>query len=386
MTQNLPNDTRDDSLLERYRIPAWLDVGASVGWRALIFVVALVILMWFLTQIQVLVIATLVGFMVAGLLQPLVERLTARGLPQNLAILVSFGVVVVVFGLLILVGVSWLLRDWQVIVQGVRQAIETATLALQKLKAPVPADTAGQIDGVFTAGTSALGGSVSSSLVQTASVFASIAIGMFMGLGLSLRLLRGGGTMWLDLITRVSPGERQLYDRVGRQGISALGASVWGQTIVGVVNAAITTGGLMLIGVPGAVGLAPFVFFLSFIPYYGVLVYGTLVVVVAYGEGGGGTAIAALLLMLIVRSIERYIMLPRLVGRRVNLSPVEVLYIILLAYYLLGLIGAFLALPLAAMVKIMVSEIRAARRKTDGAEVPDGETTPPGDEVGLGTA
>ncbi len=88
----------------------------------------------------------------------------------------------------------------------------------------------------------------------------------------------------------------------------------------------------MLIGVPSALGLAPFVFFLSFIPYYGVLR-------------------------------------------------------ILLAYYLLGLKGAFLALPLAAMVKVMVSEIQAARRKTDtSAEVPDGETTPPGDEVGLGTA
>ena len=387
MTQNLPNDTRDDSLLERYRIPTWLDVGASVGWRALIFVLALVILMWFLAQIQVLVIATLIGFMVAGLLQPLVERLTRWGLPQNLAILASFGVVVVVFGLLVLIALSWLLRDWQIIAQGVKQAIETATLALQKVRAPVPADAADQIGGAFTAGTSALGGSVSSSLAQTASVFVSIAIGVFMGLGLSLRLLRGGGTMWLDLITRVSPGERQLYDRVGRQGISALGASVWGQTIVGVVNAAITTGGLLLIGVPSAVGLAPFVFFLSFIPYYGVLVYGALVVVVAYGEGGGGMALAALVLMFIVRSVERYLMLPRLVGRRVNLSPVEVLYIILLAYYLLGLIGAFLALPLAAMVKVMVSEIRAGRRKPDvSAEAPDGEATPPCDEVGLGTA
>lgn len=358
-----------------------------MGWRALIFVLALVILMWFLAQIQVLVIATLIGFMVAGLLQPLVERLTRWGLPQNLAILASFGVVVVVFGLLVLIALSWLLRDWQIIAQGVKQAIETATLALQKVRAPVPADAADQIGGAFTAGTSALGGSVSSSLAQTASVFVSIAIGVFMGLGLSLRLLRGGGTMWLDLITRVSPGERQLYDRVGRQGISALGASVWGQTIVGVVNAAITTGGLLLIGVPSAVGLAPFVFFLSFIPYYGVLVYGALVVVVAYGEGGGGMALAALVLMFIVRSVERYLMLPRLVGRRVNLSPVEVLYIILLAYYLLGLIGAFLALPLAAMVKVMVSEIRAGRRKPDvSAEAPDGEATPPCDEVGLGTA
>ena len=297
MSQNAPNDTQNSSPLGRYRIPTWLDVGASVGWRALIFVLALVILMWFLAQIQVLVIATLIGFMVAGLLQPLVERLTRWGLPQNLAILASFGVVVVVFGLLILIGVSWLLRDWQVIARGVNQAIEAAATALQKLKAPVPADAANQADGVFTAGTSALGGSVSSNLAQTASVFFSIAVGMFMGLGLSLRLLRGGGTLWLDLITRVSPSERQLFDRIGRLGISALGASVWGQTIVGVVNAAIVSGGLMLIGVPSALGLAPFVFFLSFIPYYGVLAYGALVVVVAYGEGGGGMAIAALALM-----------------------------------------------------------------------------------------
>lgn len=386
MSQNTPNDNRNGPPLEPYRIPTWLDVGASVGWRALVFVLALIILMWFLAQIQALVIATLIGFMVAGLLQPLVARLTARGLPQNLAILVSFGVVVVVFGLLILIGVSWLLRDWRVIAQGVKQAIETATLALQKLRAPVPADAADQVGGAFTAGTSALGASVSSSLVQTASVFLSIVIGMFMGLGLSLRLLRGGGTLWLDVITRVSPGERQLFDRVGRLGISALGATVWGQTIVAVVNAAITTGGLWLIGVPSALGLAPFVFFFSYIPYYGVLAYGTLVVMVAYGEGGGGMALAALVLMFIVRSVERYIMLPRLVGRRVNLSPVEVLYIILLAYYLLGLIGAFLALPLAAMIKVMVIEIRDARRTAAASPAaPDGETTPPGDEVGLGT-
>jgi predicted PurR-regulated permease PerM len=386
MSQNPPNDSRNSSALERYRIPTWLDVGASVGWRALVFVVALVILMWFLSQIQVLVIATLVGFMVAGLLQPLVVRLTSWGLPQNLAILVSFGVVVVVFGLLILVAVSWLLRDWQVVAQGIDQAIDAATLAIQKLRAPVPTNAADQVGGAFTAGTSALGGSVSSSLVQTASVFASIAIGMFMGLGLSLRLLRGGGTMWLDLITRVSPGERELFDRVGRLGIAALGASVWGQTIIALVNAAITTGGLLLIGVPGAVGLAPFVFFLSFIPYYGVLVYGALVVLVAYGEGGGGMAVAALVLMFIVRSIERYVMLPRLVGRRVNLSPVEVLYTILLAYYLLGLIGAFLALPLAAMFKVMVTEIRDARRIAAASrDAADWEATPPGDEVGLGT-
>ena len=150
-----------------------------MGWRALIFVLALVILMWFLAQIQVLVIATLIGFMVAGLLQPLVERLTRWALPQNLAILASFGVVVGVFGLLVLIALSWLLRDRQIIAQGVKQAIETATLALQKVRAPVPADAADQIGGAFTAGTSALGGSVSSSLAQTASVFVSIAIGVF---------------------------------------------------------------------------------------------------------------------------------------------------------------------------------------------------------------
>ena len=104
-------------------------------------------------------------------------------------------------------------------------------------------------------------------------------------------------------------------------------------------------------------------------------------------ERAGRLGDRALVLLFIMRSIERYLMLTTLMGRRVKLSPVEVMFIILLAYYLLGLIGAFLALPLAAMVRVMVTEIRDARRTAAASPVtPDGVASPPGDEVGLGTA
>lgn len=132
----------------------------------------------------------------------------------------------------------------------------------------------------------------------------------------------------------------------------AVGGYVRGQLLIALGVGILTGVGLALFGVPLALTLGVLAGLANLIPFLGPLLIGIPTVLLAMTEGTG-TVIAAILVLLIINQLDGNLLTPLVFSRVISLDPVTVLLAILLGATLYGLIGAFVAVPAAAFLKVL---------------------------------
>lgn len=150
-----------------------------------------------------------------------------------------------------------------------------------------------------------------------------------------------------------------------------LGGFIRAQAIVSFVDAVLIGIGLVIVGVPLAFALAVLTFIAGFIPIVGAFFAGALAVLVALVSLGFTEALITLAIVLAVQQIEGNILSPLLQSRAMNLHPVIVLFSITVGAGLFNITGAFLAVPVAAMVAVLfryLSDLTALRAGEKTAE------------------
>ncbi len=127
-----------------------------------------------------------------------------------------------------------------------------------------------------------------------------------------------------------------------------------GMVIVISVMSAFYSIGLTIIGIKGAVALGVFTALMIVIPYIGITLGLTLAVLSAILQFGIGTELVAVLIIYgIGQLLEGFFLTPRLVGERIGLHPVAVLFALLLFGKLFGFFGVLLALPISAVSLVL---------------------------------
>jgi len=124
------------------------------------------------------------------------------------------------------------------------------------------------------------------------------------------------------------------------------------QALVSLVDAVFIGIGLVILGVPLAFVLAVITFFAGFIPIVGAFTAGALAVIIALVTNGVTNALLVLALIILVQQIEGNILQPVLQSKAMNLHPAIVLLSVTVGSTLFGIIGAFLAVPVAATIAV----------------------------------
>ena len=128
-----------------------------------------------------------------------------------------------------------------------------------------------------------------------------------------------------------------------------------GQMLVILIMAVFYSAGLSLTGMQGALGLGVFTAIVIIIPYIGIalgLVLAVLSVILQFGFGS--ELIVVLVIFGIGQVLEGFFLTPRLVGERIGLHPVAVLFALLIFAKLFGFFGVLLALPASAIVLVLI--------------------------------
>src|SRR5699024_9641244 len=112
--------------------------------------------------------------------------------------------------------------------------------------------------------------------------------------------------------------------------------------------------GAAILGLPLVLPLTILVFLGSFIPIVGALVTGSVAVLVALVDQDVQTAVIMLVIVLLVQQIEGNVLQPWLMGNAVSLHPVAVLLAVTAGTSVAGILGALLAVPIAAVVNTVV--------------------------------
>lgn len=126
------------------------------------------------------------------------------------------------------------------------------------------------------------------------------------------------------------------------------GAYFRGQLLVALVDAVFIGIGLALLRIPLAIPLAVLVFFGALFPIVGAFVSGGVAVVVALADGGVTQALLVLALIVVVQQVEGNVLQPVIMSNAIELHPLVIILALTAGSVLLGILGAFLAVPVAA--------------------------------------
>ncbi|MBI2910810.1 MAG: AI-2E family transporter [Chloroflexi bacterium] len=136
-----------------------------------------------------------------------------------------------------------------------------------------------------------------------------------------------------------------------------MGAYVRGLVFLGLVVGALTLAGLTSLGVPFALALAVLAGVLELLPNIGPVISAVPAMVLALALSPLH-ALAVAGLYTAVQQLENYLLVPKVQEKAVGLNPLAILVAVLLGGTLAGIAGALLAVPVAALVNLLIKELR----------------------------
>jgi predicted PurR-regulated permease PerM len=178
-------------------------------------------------------------------------------------------------------------------------------------------------------------------------------------LSLFLLMERPTITDWLFGFAR--PESERRWRPVTEDSISAISSSLVGNVAISVVAAVVAGLSAWALGLPFPIVLAVITGLLDLIPQVGATVAAVILCAVALTESTFACVMMAVI-QLIYQQVENYIIYPIVYRRAVELSPFTTIVAVLLAGSLLGVVGAILAVPFAAVIKTVLREAGAPRR------------------------
>jgi predicted PurR-regulated permease PerM len=138
---------------------------------------------------------------------------------------------------------------------------------------------------------------------------------------------------------------------------SIVGGYMRGQALTSVMIGGFTYLLLMVMGIQNALVLAILAGLTDLIPYIGAVLATAPAVLFALTKGFGA-AIIVLVALVLYQEFESRVVIPRVYGKTMRLSPVAVTVALLAGGMLFGIIGALVALPIAAGIRATVEELR----------------------------
>jgi predicted PurR-regulated permease PerM len=179
---------------------------------------------------------------------------------------------------------------------------------------------------------------------------------------LSLFLLMERPTITNWLFGFVPPATETRWRPVVEDSIQAVSTSLIGNIAISLVAATVAGLSAWAFGLPFPVVLAVITGLLDLIPQVGATIAAVILVAVALTVSTPA-AIGMLVIQLVYQQVENYIVYPVVYRKAVALSPFTTIVAVLIAGAILGVVGAILAVPFAAVIKTVLREAGAPRRE-----------------------
>jgi predicted PurR-regulated permease PerM len=323
--------------------------------RTILYVLLVVGAVWLLHELGSVVMVVLIALILGGTVKPAVEALERHGLRRSGALAIVYaGVFLALVAVLVLALPPLASQLFDMLANAPR---EKASLVAWLSRSRAGAQVAKAIEGIpLDQVLSSAESRLVSSSPQAVTVIGYGVTTLF----LSIYLIADAPRIRSTLYAVVPPARHAQLERILANLETIVGGYMRGQIIT---SAAITGFNLVLLsvlGVPNALPLAIFSGLTDVIPLIGGLLATVPAVLVSLGQGVT-TGIIVAVVMLLYQRFESRVLVPKLYGRALSLSPALVIVALLVGGSLMGILGAFLALPAAAASQMIVHELRAER-------------------------
>ncbi len=335
-------------------------IGTSVRWfagwclRFLIIAVASYVLARVWGKLWAGILPVLLALIMCTVLWPVARTLRKWHIPNALAVVSTIlGFFAVLVGIFAFIGTS--------AVDQVPALVNKGNMGLDRIQEWLQGPPVNLKDGQFNdalnkgnAWVQERSGQIASQVASGASATASAVVTLVVMMVLTFFFLKDG-EKFLPMVRRVT-GRRVGWHltEVLTRAWNTLGGYIRAQAMVSAIDAIFIGGGLFLLNVPLAGALAVLTFAAGFIPMVGAFVAGALSVLIALVANGFTTALLVLGLVILVQQLEGNVLSPWLQSKAMDLHPVVVLLAVTIGGTLFGIIGAFLAVPAAAVIAVVL--------------------------------
>jgi len=346
-----------ETVSERHEVPIGVEIAAGWAWRILVIAAATAVGIWllrFFSEVSVPIAIALLG---TALAISAVDFLVRLKFPRLLAtFIVVIAMLLVFFGMLGLVGqqFSTQVTDLKAnVVQGITEVQEwltTGPLGLSDSQLQNWVDQA-------KAAISSSDTSVITRITEVGTTLTHIVAGFFIALFSAFFFLYEGERIWGWAVSLFPRSAQERVNSSGHTAWRSLTAFVRATVIVALADALGIAFAAWVLGVPLTLAIGVLVFLGAFVPMIGAFLSGLVAVLVALVAQGPWTALFMLLAVIAVQQFEAHVLQPFLMGRLVAVHPLAIIIAIAAGVIVAGVVGALIAVPLAACLNGVVRHL-----------------------------
>ncbi|KJK19653.1 AI-2E family transporter [Pseudomonas sp. NPDC087612] len=317
----------------------------------------------------------LVGILLAYLADPLVDRLERAGLSRTWGVVVVFALFTLLLTLLLLVLVPMLAKQLVRLYELAPQMLDW----LQHQALPWVQTRLGLADGFWKF--DKIKAAISEHMGQTTDIVGVILsqatasglalIGWLANLVLipvvSFYLLRDWDLMMAKIRSLLPRQREERVVALAGECHEVLGAFVRGQLLVMLALGIIYASGLMLVGLELGLLIGLLAGLAAIVPYMGFIIgIGAAMIAGLFQFGGDPYPLLGIAAVFMVgQALEGMVLTPLLVGDRIGLHPVAVIFAILAGGEMFGFTGVLLALPVAAVIMVLLRHVHDLYKESD---------------------
>jgi predicted PurR-regulated permease PerM len=330
--------------------------------QAKVWGVALVVFVALLVLLKGILLPFVAGMAIAYLLDPVCDRLEAMGVSRTVATTIVTAVFAVVIILLLLLIVPFAIQQIIQFLGSLPDFIARTQDRLlpfylqlqQQFDLPAVAELGEIARNRIGTALSWLAGFLEGLITQGLAIFNLLSL-IFITPVVAFYLLRD----WDRLVARIDgllPRDHaDVMRQLAKQANESLAGFARGQSMVCVLLGAFYAVALVLVGLPFGAIVGLVAGLLTFIPYVGCLTGFVVSMAIAVGQFDNWGSIALVAVIFVVgQVIEGNFLTPKLVGDRVGLHPVWIIFALLAGGALFGFLGLLLAVPVAALIGVLV--------------------------------
>lgn len=332
--------------------------------HAVLLVLGVALGVWLFAQVWPIVLSLVCALMIVGAVNPVVAFIEAKGVRRSIA---AIGVFLTIFASLLGFAILCLSRlvpsgadlfahfpEKQAQVAERLDHVAALKPLATKLRESNPADwLARGVNAILDYGPHAV------------EIVAYGASALFLALYLTLDRDRVRGLVYSLVPRRHHVRTSRVF--LGLERI--VGGYVRGQLITSALMAIFAFIVLTAMGVKGALLLALFAGIADVLPYIGAFLVCVPATIATFSERGSVPALVVLIILAVYQEFESRVIVPRVYGRVLRLPASMILLALLVGGKLMGIVGALLALPVAAALRMIVRELRIELPGEEGGDV-----------------
>ena len=348
-------------------VPRWLRVGAAWSWRLLLLAALLYVAGKVAALLYLVIVPCAAAILLTALLQPLTLRLRHRGLGPLSATWCTLLLAFALIG-----GIVWLVTtrveaEYPALVT---QVGRTSTQIQNWLASSPLHIRTGNLEKITDNAVNYLSqhrSTVEGAALTGGRIVVELLAGIVLCFFVSFFLIKDGERIWAWIVSGFSAERGRRANLAGHAAWQAVVYYVRGTVAVAAIHAIVMGITLAIIGSPLVAPLALFMFVAAFVPPAGVLIAGTVAILIVLASKGLIAAVIVLAVMIVMNQLEGHLLQPQVVGKMVHLHPLAVILVLAVAGVVAGIAGAVVAVPITAA---LTSATRALRHDAQARTPP----------------